>query len=469
MTAPKRWNPPRPNRPSSAARNPKTPANGWSATRRASRSAPARAAENASTGPTRRSSKRTAAFARSRGRRSTAAGRRKNSSTSRRAGPPTGWRSTQATSTTTRTKTGNNNGYLTRTNLEGEEEKLIFIGEAGLRGLALDSSHVYWATQAEGDSIGRCNLELEECTNEYIDVEGAANGLAAGASHLFWAVNGDAAKNPGNDLYRYEPQSGNLEDLTVLPGNESEKNGAEVQGMLGASADGSHIYFAANGVLAAGASYGDCKGAVHAPSGKCNLYAWHEGQTSFIAPLNEDGGSSDAYNWVGTPYHVPDPSSYLQRTSFLGEGGKVLVFRSQEQLSGYENTPVNGSCGEVEGHPRPCPEFYRYDAEEPGQISCLTCRPSGEDTEGGPKVGSIKFAGFSLVGATQAYPSRNLSADGERFFFETAEALSPADTNGKDGCRALNDGLPACLDVYEWVAPGNPPVQRRVPRLLAAR
>ena len=94
-----------------------------------------------------------------------------------------------------------------------------------------------------------------------------------------------------------------------------------MQGVLGASADGSYLYFAANGVLAAGASPGDCKGPVSRPSGKCNLYLWHEGQTSFIAALNEDGGStsSDAYNWVGTPYHVPDPSTYQQRTSFLGE------------------------------------------------------------------------------------------------------------------------------------------------------
>ena len=134
----------------------------------------------------------------------------------------------------------------------------------------------------------------------------------------------------------------------------------------------------------------------------------------------------------------------------------MLVFRSQEQLTAYENTPANGSCGEAGGRPRPCPEFYRYDAEEPGRLRCLSCRPSGEDTEGGPLVGSIKFSGFKLVGAVAAYPSRNLSADGERFFFETAEALSPADTNGEGGCRALN-GFPACLDVYEWVAAGSTP------------
>lgn len=52
--------------------------------------------------------------------------------------------------------------------------------------------------------------------------------------------------------------------------------------------------------------------------------------------------------------------------------------------------------------------------------------------------------------------SRNLSADGKRFFFETAEALSPADTNGAGGCPPAGrtpQSYPSCLDVYEWEAP----------------
>jgi hypothetical protein len=51
--------------------------------------------------------------------------------------------------------------------------------------------------------------------------------------------------------------------------------------------------------------------------------------------------------------------------------------------------------------------------------------------------------------------SRNVSADGNRVFFETAEALSSEDTNGQVKCPDVGSQLtPACTDVYEWEAPG---------------
>jgi hypothetical protein len=57
---------------------------------------------------------------------------------------------------------------------------------------------------------------------------------------------------------------------------------------------------------------------------------------------------------------------------------------------------------------------------------------------------------------TASIASRNLSADGNRAFFETAAALSPEDTNGQGGCEASGSEVqqfPSCLDVYEWEAP----------------
>jgi hypothetical protein len=55
--------------------------------------------------------------------------------------------------------------------------------------------------------------------------------------------------------------------------------------------------------------------------------------------------------------------------------------------------------------------------------------------------------------------SRNLSSDGNRFFFQTPDALVAADTNGEDGCEPWGSSNQrganvACQDVYEWEAPG---------------
>jgi hypothetical protein len=68
----------------------------------------------------------------------------------------------------------------------------------------------------------------------------------------------------------------------------------------------------------------------------------------------------------------------------------------------------------------------------------------------------VIFPSIQPASTIQAVASRNLSADGNRFFFETPEALVPADTNGAGGCPLAGTGpqnYPACLDVYEWEAP----------------
>jgi len=77
-----------------------------------------------------------------------------------------------------------------------------------------------------------------------------------------------------NNLYRYDISTGALTDLTVDT-QPSDPNGAQVDGIVGLSDDGSYVYYVAEGVLAAGAS-----------SGQENLYVSHDGATSFIATLS---------------------------------------------------------------------------------------------------------------------------------------------------------------------------------------
>jgi hypothetical protein len=345
----------------------------------------------------------------------------------------------------------NGNSYVVRIDLNGSNETFHFLGnETQVRGVAVDGSHVYWASQQK-EAIGRISLadfpssgtcaEESTCELEFIEGEGALNGLAVDSEHLYWTVNGESAPNPGNDLYRFDAGSGNLEDLAP---DSTDEDGAEVQGVLGVSADGTRAYFVANAVLAAGASPGTCHGLLGSTGGSCSLYLWEEGQPiRFVAPLDLSGDflHTDAANWAGTPTGV-FPSFIFQKTARLTPDGETLLFRSQEQLSEYDN----------EGKP----ELYLYRAEGGGQPLCVSCDPSNAPPRGPAQLNSISPT-FITPPTLQAALARNLSEDGRRVFFETTDALLPEDTNGEKGCPPVGSAFqqfPACLDVYEWEANG---------------
>jgi hypothetical protein len=342
---------------------------------------------------------------------------------------------------------GSENGALARAPLSGpigvEEPESTIVGDDGLRGVALDSEHVYWVSQKEG-TIGRAGLDLTSVENEFLKTEGIVTGLAVDSGHLLWTVNGDAPKNPGNDLYRFKALQGPTGTLTDLTpdSDPADKAGADVQGLVAASPDGSHVYLAANGNLDGGGAGGGgtCTRPLGSGKGECDLYLLDEGSSpaSFVAPLRlGDGQASDSLNWVGTPVEAFNSGSYTPKSAFLAEDGETLFFQSHEQLSEYDNEGVR--------------ELYRY---RPGDgIGCVSCRPTGEAPQRGPALGSINFPGLSPPIQTEGVASRNFSADGSRAFFETTEALSPEDINGAAGCQ-LTERFPACLDVYEWEAPG---------------
>jgi hypothetical protein len=334
-------------------------------------------------------------------------------------------------------------GFVRSLPLSGnlEEQKSRFIGKEGIRGLAVDSEHVYWASQGE-EAIGRSDLELtlESKENEFIKLSGKPTGLALGGTHLYWSTNGEAPTNPGNDLYRYGPEQGELTDLTPDP----DGNGAEVQGVLGVSTDGKYVYFAANGVLDVDgeAKEGTCEGPLVSASGSCNLYLWHEGEITLIARLRTGG---DELNWVATPRELFGTASYVAKTSFLSADGRTLLFRSQEQLAPYASMGTS--------------EYYRFRVGDP-ELRCATCSPAGEAAGEGARFGRMHFPGVGpLAGGVAAVSARVLSADGNKAFFETTESLVPEDINAQDGCENVGKGEQlyfSCIDTYEWEAPGTP-------------
>jgi hypothetical protein len=137
----------------------------------------------------------------------------------------------------------------------------------------------------------------------------------------------------------------------------------------------------------------------------------------------------------------------------------VLVFRSVRVLTGYDN--VGPICGQDPGSeaqtPGRCTEFYRFSYEDKG-LACISCDPRGEAASGPARIASIRPGGLGAVQRT-AVLARNLSGDGNRFFFETTDPLVSGDTNGEEGCPpwggpAQKATALACQDVYEWEAAG---------------
>ncbi len=234
----------------------------------------------------------------------------------------------------------------------------------------------------------------------------------------------------GSDLYSYDVGSGELTDLTV-DANGGDAHGAQVIGFLGASDDGGTLYFAANGVLASGASPGN------------NIYALHNGATTLVTR----SGVSYAPQFF-TP-------SAGQKTSRVSAAG-VLVFESGGQPTGYDNTEADArDCANPTQSGEPCTEIFRF-APADG-LSCVSCRPGGDRPHG---FASLEQKGLAFGASPKAtFLPRNVSADGNRVFFDTNDSLVPGDVNGDGACpsEVQSNGTlshQGCFDTYEWEADG---------------
>jgi hypothetical protein len=342
-------------------------------------------------------------------------------------------------------------GYVERLDLEGNTAGFFPDpnNPANLRGIAVDGSHVYFARSA-GNAIGRQILEFGNESGAsaepgFIEGAGQPQGLALDGEHIYWAANQEVQPNPGNDLYRFDAKSGALTDLTVDT-NPGDAAGAAVVGVLGISEDASYVYFAANGDLdgVGPAQGGDCKGTNIHFTGQCSLYLEHGGAISFVARLDANPGTtgSDATDWLPHGGTI----GQVERTARVSPDGQTLLFRSRAKLSAYDNESF--------------PELYLYRL---GQgVVCVSCDPSGEPPSvvafGRLSLGAISFPNASTGLADPSFTlTHNLSADGSRVFFETADALLGEDTDGQGGCPivgASNGNYPSCLDVYEWEAQG---------------
>ena len=129
------------------------------------------------------------------------------------------------------------------------------------------------------------------------------------------------------------------------------------------------------------------------------------------------------------------------RSTRISADGLTAAFMSSAAPTGYDNT--DRLSGKADA------EVYRYDASAnggAGELLCVSCNPTGARPVGRDVIAGRSFE-FWVSGQlpgwqNNLYASRALSADGNRLFFESTDALTPRDTNG-------------VTDVYQWEAIGS--------------
>jgi hypothetical protein len=353
---------------------------------------------------------------------------------------------------------------------------------SGRHAVSDDGSRVVWFEEPDGDIPYLYMRDMMKAQTVRLDLPEAGCPSCGGrddVAPLFQIASHDVSKVFFTDAQRLTSDSGagtekpdlyeceivevasgelrcRLSDLTPSSGEA-----ADVQGqVLGASEDGTWVYFVANGVLGDGAGRGAVPGNCVEiggikTEGTCNLYVWHDGEVIFIAVLSGEDGSD---------WGVRGVSGFTARVS---PDGGWLAFMSSRSLTGYDNVDANSSPAD----PHHDEEVFLYHAKmsasgrlESGGLVCASCNPTGArpvaveyaQLEGGLVGGASAWNGKTWIAAnvpgwTQSgsgaegsasafYQSRYLSDEG-RLFFDSSDALVPQDVNNNE-------------DVYEYEPAG---------------
>jgi hypothetical protein len=219
-------------------------------------------------------------------------------------------------------------------------------------------------------------------------------------------------------------EGGRLWRLDAGTGERTAFNTTGTAVPVNVSADGSAAYFVSTSVLTSQANPERAK----PKPGQQNLYLSQEGAISFVGVVTSEDVSGGG-DGVGLGLWAPHVVSFGEAAvdpSRTTSNGNVLLFASQANLTGYDS---EGAF-----------EIYRYDLTA-DTLDCLSCNPTLASPSGGASLQSIA-EGISPPEPLGPFVRvANLSSDGRRAFFQSTEALVPADVDGLQ-------------DVYEWEAQG---------------
>jgi WD40-like Beta Propeller Repeat len=282
------------------------------------------------------------------------------------------------------------------------------------QGASVDQSKLYFST----------NRQLADT-----DVDGTA------------AECNNAAAIAGCDLYLYDADKPAGERLTqvsageVAPTHPVSGQGANVyNGTVAISGDGSHVYFAATGVLTADPNPAG-QTAAEPPASTPKLYAWdtESEEVRFVGALAAAdllwGGKGTFFN---NAYPVPATGKDGSGIE-VGGRGDVLVFQTGAALT------ANDTDGAML-------DTFRYDGSVASPtLVCVSCKPGGPDSEAIATEQRGPAGQFEKVGTAFAEENRWVSEDGKTILIRTNQALVPSDVNGTRNDYLWREGKPTML------------------------
>jgi hypothetical protein len=319
--------------------------------------------------------------------------------------------------------------------------------------------HLFLRDLASGETVGLDRVQ--DGASGSGPVEAVYQDASVGDQHVFFTdtqalTAGAGAKEKAPDLYEYNMAGNEVLDMTVAIG---EGEHADVQGVIGASEDGSTVYVVAEGVLSDTVNQQGEK----AVRGQDNLYVLRDGatgwNTSFIATL----GKEERKDWSPVFSLESNGEHDAELSAEVSSNGHWLAFMSDRSLTGYDNEDVT-SQGPGE---RLDQEVFLYSLAG-GNLVCVSCDPSGArprgildeesestgkahllvdvESEGG-RWGKHWLAGllpsaFTAGVKTPVLHQPRYLSDGGRLFFDSSDGLVSQAVNGVE-------------DVYEYEPPAN--------------
>jgi hypothetical protein len=229
-----------------------------------------------------------------------------------------------------------------------------------------------------------------------------------GSRVYFTAVAGltSESSSEGRDLYEYNLETEHLSDLSP----SDEEGGAEAAGFIGASADGSRVYFVATGQLAPGEGKSLAE---NKADGTYSVYGEEGGRAEYVGVIKQ----------AELSHAIIGPS----QTSRVSSDGRYVLFESTANVTGYDSG--NGSS-----------EAYLYDAAAKGpRTVCVSCRPDGASSVSPPGISQTRIASNgSLQNNAVSAPRALVVRNGRPIvFFGSFDALAPGAEEGEG-------------NVYEW-------------------